>query len=71
MLTVFGRSVFGGSTTEFDPVVTGPVDPDYTLGPGDQLQLILTGDVERVYALLDVTPEGFIVIPNAMYGSWQ
>jgi protein involved in polysaccharide export with SLBB domain len=64
VLTVFGRSVFSGVTTEFQPVVTGPVDPDYTLGPGDQLQLILSGDVELAYPLLDVTREGFIVIPQ-------
>ena len=63
VLTVFGRSVFSGATTEFDPVVTGPVDPDYALGPGDQLQLILTGDVELAL-LIDVTREGFIVIPD-------
>jgi polysaccharide export outer membrane protein len=63
VLTVFGRSVFSGATTEFQPVVTGPVDPDYPLGPGDQLQLILTGDVELALPL-GVTREGFIVIPD-------
>ncbi len=63
VLPVFGRSVFAGATTEFQPVVTGPVDPDYPLGPGDQLQLILTGDVELALPL-DVTREGFIVIPD-------
>jgi protein involved in polysaccharide export with SLBB domain len=63
VLTVFGRSIFGGVTTEFQPEVTGPVDPDYQLGPGDQLQLILTGDVELALPL-DVTREGFIVIPD-------
>ena len=63
VLTVFGRSVFGGTRTEFDPVVTGPVDPDYALGAGDQLQLILTGDVELAVPLV-VTREGFIVIPQ-------
>ena len=63
VLTVFGRSVFGGTRTEFDPVVTGPVDPDYALGAGDQLQLILTGDVELAVPLV-VTREGFIVIPD-------
>jgi protein involved in polysaccharide export with SLBB domain len=62
-ITVFGRSVFGGTTAEFQPVVTGPVDPDYPLGSGDQLQLILTGDVERALPL-EVTREGFIVIPD-------
>ena len=63
VLPVFGRSVFSGTSTEFDPVVTGPVDPDYALGAGDQLQLILTGDVELALPF-EVTREGFIVIPD-------
>ena len=63
VLTVFGRDVFAGITTEFQPVVYGPVDPDYPLGPGDQLQLILTGDVELALPL-GVTREGLIVIPD-------
>ena len=63
ILTVFGRNVFSGVTTQFQPVTVGPVDPDYRLGPGDQLQLILTGDVELAYTP-DVTREGFIVIPD-------
>ncbi|SVA37908.1 uncharacterized protein METZ01_LOCUS90762, partial [marine metagenome] len=63
VLTVFGRDVFSRTTTEFQPVVTGPVDPDYPLGSGDQLQLILTGDVELALPL-EVTREGFIVIPD-------
>lgn len=64
ILPVFGRSVFSGVTTEFQPVLSGPVDSDYTLGPGDELQLILIGDVELAYPLLNVTREGFIVIPD-------
>ena len=63
VLPVFGRSVFSGATTQFQPMTTGPVDPDYPLGPGDQVQLILTGDVELAY-ILDVTREGLIVIPD-------
>ena len=64
VLTVFGRSVFSGATTQFQPVVVGPVDPDYPLGPGDQVQLFLTGDVELAYPPIEVTREGFIVIPD-------
>src|SRR5207253_367808 len=40
-----------------------PVPPDYKLGAGDQLVLILTGDVELAYTL-PVTREGFILIPQ-------
>jgi protein involved in polysaccharide export with SLBB domain len=60
---VFGLDVFRHATNLFAPVTAGPVDPDYRLGPGDELALILTGDVELFHAL-PVTREGFIVIPQ-------
>ncbi len=60
---VFGVDVFRRTTTQFLPSLSGPVPPDYTLGPGDQLVLILTGDIERAYTL-PVTREGFVLIPQ-------
>ena len=60
---VFGVDVFRRTTTQFLPMLSGPVPPDYKLGPGDQLVLILTGDVEIAYTL-SVTREGFILIPQ-------
>ena len=60
---IFGLDVFRSTTTQFDPATTGPVDANYRLGPLDRLVLILTGDVEASYSL-DVTREGFIVIPQ-------
>ncbi|NIP59130.1 MAG: hypothetical protein GWM90_34045, partial [Gemmatimonadetes bacterium] len=62
-LRVFGLEVFRRGTTRFQPVTTGPVPPGYVIGPGDELVLILTGDVEQSYNL-PVTREGFIVIPQ-------
>lgn len=61
--TIFGLNVFAATTTQFDPNLSGPVDANYRLGPGDRLVLIITGDAERSYTL-DVTREGFIVIPG-------
>jgi protein involved in polysaccharide export with SLBB domain len=55
--------MFQRQTTQFLPVLSGPAPPDYRLGPGDQLVLILTGDVELAYPL-PVTREGFIVVPQ-------
>ena len=60
---VFGVDVFRRGTTEFLPVLSGPVPPDYRLGPGDQVVLILTGDVELAQ-VLSVTRQGFILIPQ-------
>lgn len=62
-LQVFGLSLFRGARSEFEPLALGPVPPDYRLGPGDQVVLILTGDVELAYTL-DVTREGMVVIPD-------
>lgn len=61
---IFGLNTFRETTTLFDPNLSGPVDDNYRLGPGDRLALILTGDVSQAYAL-DVTREGFIVVPQA------
>lgn len=60
---VFGVDVFRRTTTQFLPLLSGPVPVDYKLGPGDNLVLILTGDVELAHTL-SVTREGFILIPQ-------
>src|SRR5690606_14198093 len=62
-LEIFGRELFSNKTTEFSPDLVGPVDPDYRLGPRDELWLILTGDVEAIYRLV-VSREGMVIIPN-------
>ncbi|MBK9069088.1 MAG: SLBB domain-containing protein [Gemmatimonadetes bacterium] len=62
-LQVFGLTLFRRSLTVFAPELSGPVDANYRLGPGDGLVLILTGDVELAHELV-VTREGFIAIPQ-------
>ncbi len=63
VLRVFGMSVFRRTSSLFNPALAGPVDPNYRLGPGDQLVLILSGDVELAHELV-VTREGFVSIPQ-------
>lgn len=60
---IFGMDVFRRGAGQFQPNLAGPVDPSYRLGPGDQLVLILTGDVELSHSI-EVTREGFILIPQ-------
>ena len=60
---IFGLDFFRNRSTAFNPNLTGPVDANYKINPGDQLALILTGDVEQTYSL-PVTREGFVVIPQ-------
>lgn len=62
-LGLFGKNVFSGGTTAFDPLLAGPVDAGYRLGVGDQLQLIITGDVEQAYAL-EVRRDGTVFVPQ-------
>ncbi len=60
---LFGYAIFRDASTRFEPNLDGPVDAGYRIGPGDQLVLILTGDVEAAHTL-DVTRGGFVVIPQ-------
>jgi protein involved in polysaccharide export with SLBB domain len=60
---IFGLSLFSRPSSEFDPALAGPVDASYKLGPGDQLVLILSGEVELSYTL-PVGREGYVTIPR-------
>lgn len=62
-LPIFGRSLFERETSEFDPLTAGPVPPDYRVGPGDQLVVILTGAAQTAYTM-DVMRDGTVVIPD-------
>lgn len=62
-LPVFGRDLFLGAGGVFDPIAFGPVDSDYRLGPGDQVILTLTGDVELGHNL-EISREGLMVVPD-------
>ncbi|MDH3222273.1 MAG: SLBB domain-containing protein, partial [Gemmatimonadota bacterium] len=60
---VFGLDVFRRASSQFQPLLTGPAPDDYELGPGDELVVVLTGDVEIAHEL-QVNRGGFIVIPD-------
>ena len=60
---VFGKSIFSGSSSAFDPVSAGPVDPSYRLGVGDQLQYVVTGDMEMALGL-EVRRDGSVILPQ-------
>jgi polysaccharide biosynthesis/export protein len=62
-LRVFGVDVFARGSSEFDPMSMGAVPSTYVIGPGDELVLVITGDVEMVHTL-PVTREGFVLIPQ-------
>ena len=62
-LPIFGLDVFTRASSQFQPLLSGPVPDDYVLGPDDRMVLILTGEVELAQELV-VTREGFVVVPN-------
>ena len=62
-LPLYGLDVFRKPTTQFEPVVTGPVSDDYVLGPGDVMVMVITGAVQTAN-VLEVTRDGFVVAPQ-------
>ena len=62
-LPIFGASIFRGVPSTFAPIEDVPVGPSYILGPGDELRLQLSGQVDQQF---DVTVDrtGAISIPG-------
>ena len=53
----FGYEIFGYVSSTFEPLVAGPVDPDYPIGPGDEVIISVWGDNEFTHAA-DRDPRG-------------
>jgi polysaccharide biosynthesis/export protein len=62
-LPVFGASFFRRNALTLDEAEFGPVDAGYRLGPGDEVNLILTGAVQDAYPLR-IGREGTLVVPD-------
>jgi len=62
-LRPFGYEIFNLSPKSFEPLNAGPVDPNYTLGPGDEIILTLWGDTEQFHRLV-IDREGKILLPD-------
>lgn len=63
-LTYFGYDVFSATPAAFEPTASGPVDPEYIIGPEDVLRVSIWGQVEQQNELT-VDKEGRIFIPSA------
>ena len=59
----FGYEIFGYVSSTFEPLVAGPVDPDYPIGPGDEVIISVWGDNEFTHAAI-VTREATISVPD-------
>ena len=62
-LEPFGYDIFEPNEASFDPPMTGPVPPDYVLGPGDTVRVQLFGNVNGIYEF-DVTRDGILNLPE-------
>ena len=62
-LAPFGYALFRHPPTTFAPVKVLPVGPDYIIGPGDTIRIILWGSVQGEYSLT-VDRNGQIAIPK-------
>jgi protein involved in polysaccharide export with SLBB domain len=62
-LEPFGYDVFEPKRTTFDAPSTGPVPPDYVLGPGDTVRVQLFGNVNGIYEY-EVSRDGILNLPE-------
>jgi polysaccharide biosynthesis/export protein len=62
-LEVYGSSLFRRVPTTFAPVENVPVGPGYILGPGDELEIEIAGQVNQHFSLT-IDRTGSITIPQ-------
>lgn len=62
-LEPFGYDVFAPKNTSFDAPSSGPVPPDYVLGPGDNVRVQLFGNVNGIYEY-EVSRDGILNLPE-------
>ena len=59
----FGYEIFGYAPTTFEPLAAGPVDPDYPIGPGDEVIIQVWGDNQYTHSSV-VNREATITVPD-------
>ena len=59
----FGYEIFGYAPETFEPLAAGPVDPDYPIGPGDEIIVQVWGDNQFTHAAV-VNREATITVPD-------
>ena len=63
-LTYFGYDIFARDPALFQATSVGAVDPDYLIGPGDEIIVMLWGETQ-FRQVLRVDREGFAFIPKS------
>ena len=62
-LKIFGLDLFDNTKLTFEPSLNLPTPKDYIVGPSDEIVIDIWGSSEQSYQI-EVSPEGFIFIPN-------
>ena len=62
-LQIYGLDLFDNSKLTFEPSLNLPTPKDYIIGPTDEVVIDIWGSSEQTYQL-EVSPEGFIFVPN-------
>jgi protein involved in polysaccharide export with SLBB domain len=62
-LPLFGQSIFRGAPEEFQPAQDIAVGPDYILGAGDELSIVLWGSVQKSWSPM-IARDGTIALPE-------
>ena len=62
-VTYFGYDIFSRDPSLFQATSIGAVDPDYLIGPGDEIIVMLWGETQ-FRQVLKVDREGFVFIPE-------
>lgn len=62
-LRPFGYKLFEPKQGSFDPPMSGPVPPDYVLGPGDVVRVQLFGNLNGIYEY-EVSRDGILNLPE-------
>ena len=59
----FGYNIFKNSPGLFDESVQEAIDPNYTIGPGDEIVIMLWGETELQNSYI-VSTQGYIFVDN-------
>ena len=62
-LSYFGYDIFARDPALFQATSVGAVDPNYLIGPGDEIIVMLWGETQ-FRQVLTVDREGFVFIPE-------
>ncbi len=62
-LSPYGYDLLAGSPDTFAPILNVPVDPEYLLGPGDGINIMLFGKTNASFSL-EIDRDGFLNIPE-------